>query len=132
MVIQFIQHKTHNQTTPIHSQHAYAKHKLTTTTYVNMHSMHERHTNNRQLRDTMSWWKVPPVSSSGGGGRLNDFVAAVEPIEHWSFYKTSKITGQAHIKQNEQSATDMANHGKTNKINTNANRWPEKVQWWPP
>ena len=45
----------------------------------------------KQLRDTMSWWKVPPVSSSGGGGKLNDVVAAVELIEPWSFYETSKI-----------------------------------------
>ena len=65
-----------------HSTHI-QKHKLTTC--VNMHPMHEIQTNNKQFRDTMSWWKVPPVSSSGGGGRLNDVVAAVELIEPWSF-----------------------------------------------
>ena len=73
VVIKVMQHKTqseNHQYTP--NTHTNTQASKQTTTYVNMHSMHGRQTNNKQLRHTMSWWKVPPVSSSGGGDKLNE------------------------------------------------------------
>ena len=91
-----------------------------------------------QIKPSCSWYWLGgaqslPVIRRGGcwetaGASKMTVIAIV--FEHLF----TEVTG---LRENvgydhKQSATDTTNKDKTDKINTNANRLPEKVQWWPP